>query len=809
MRISLHWLRDYIQAPLQPDEIAATLTDIGLEVEKVEPYESLPGGLSGVVVGHVLSLTQHPDADRLRVTTVDIGTGDPLQIVCGAPNVAKGQKVLVATAGTHLPGAGKGGPGPLIKKSKIRGVESHGMICAQDELGIGHDHSGILVLPADAVPGTSAAAQLGLYTDHVLEIGLTPNRTDAFGHYGVARDLAARLNRTAPTEAKLPAVPTFGESHSPAPIAVHIEQAEACHRYAGITLSDVQIGPSPEWLRNRLLAVGINPINNVVDITNYVMHETGQPLHAFDAAAITTGRVVVKTLPEGTPFTTLDGVQRTLGADDLMVCNDHTPMCIAGVYGGAESGVSATTTSVFLESAWFHPSWVRRTARRHALHTDASFRFERGADPAGVLYALQRAAALMVELCGATPQGPMVMHETAPITPARIDFSLKKCNALCGTNIDHETLQPILRSLGFEIAAQRGDTYTLLAPTYRADVTRPADVAEEVLRIYGFNKVPMPERMQFSVSYPEKPSRHEVQYAVARTLVGRGFCEMMNLGLTRSVALHTASEAAFAERQIPVLNPLSQDLDILRPTLLTGALDTVAWNLNRQSERLMLFEIGAVYHREGDQMKEHKALCLVLTGNRLPENWNNTAAPFDGSDLAGHLAAALQVMGLHMTTAPGSQPMMQQALQVLAAGKSAGVLGLLTPAALKQYGVKKPIWAAEINLDLCLAQVQHAAVQYRELPKYPAVRRDFSLLLDRHVAFRQIEEIARKRGGKTLQDVWLFDVYEGKNLPDGKKSYAVAFALQDPDRTLNDKEIDRRMAEIQAALENELGAQLR
>ncbi len=807
MRVSMNWLRDYITTELSTAEIAEKLTDIGLEVEKVEPFESLPGGLKGVVVGLVKEVVQHPDAERLKVTKVDVGGGELLQIVCGAPNVAVSQKVLVATIGTVLH---TGSPEPMkIKRSKIRGVESEGMICAEDELGIGESHDGILVLAPNAVLGESAAKHLGLYSDETIEIGLTPNRTDAFGHYGVARDLAARLSLVHKVKAILPEVPAFDKIAGKPPISVEVQSTDGCGRYSGIALDGVTVAPSPAWLQNRLRAIGLNPINNVVDITNYVLQETGQPLHAFDADKIAGNKVLVRTLPENTPFTTLDGIQRKLHQDDVMICNAEGPMCIAGVFGGIESGVGINTKRVFLESAWFDPSFVRKTSRRHGLNTDASFRFERGLDPGATLYALRRAAQLMVEVCGASISGPEVDVVAKPWSAEKINFSLHRCNMLCGTNIEDRTLRNILDSLDFVVGSEKDGIYALTPPLYRVDVTREVDVIEEVLRIFGFNEVNMPERMSFSVSYPAKPTNEQVTDALAQTLVGRGFSEMMANGLIRSEYLSDAAGDSFTERTVSILNPLSQELDVLRPSLVPGALEVVAYNINRQNERILLFETGSVYQKTDTTYTEWKALGLVLCGNRFAESWNNTTAPFDASDMKGHVQSVFDAMGIAYTAESCELPLYSDAMRILAGGISVGWFGYASPAALKRFGVKKPVLVAEINLDACMKQVRHAAKRFVELPKGPVVRRDFSLLLDKSVKFDEIERIARKRGGKLLKEVSLFDVYEGKNLPEGKKSYAVSFILQDPHRTLNDKEIDGKMSDIQSSLEQDLGATLR
>lgn len=810
MKISFNWLKSYLPTNLSATDVAAILTDTGLEVEKVEHYDPSAGGLDHVVVGHVLTVLPHPNADKLRLTTVDVAGTEPLHIVCGAPNVAPGQKVLVAKVGATLqPGDGEA---LTIRKSKIRGEDSEGMICAEDELGLGESHEGIMVLPADAVAGTAASDYLKIEKDEVFEIGLTPNRTDGFGHFGVARDLAARLSHTEGTaiRAKLPEVAEFGEKPN-GKITVHIEDGEGCGRYAGLEMDGIQVAPSPEWLQNKLRAIGLSPINNVVDITNFVMHETGQPLHAFDADKIKGDKVVVRTLPKGTTFTTLDGLKRELTADDLMICNSEEGMCIAGVFGGLDSGVSNSTQRIFLESAWFNPVRVRKTAKRHALNTDSSFRFERGVDPQATLYALRRAAQLMTEIAGARQTGSLIDLKGNVPEPVTLDFSLEYCNALCGASITALELEGILSSLDFEFEKTAAGQYRLSVPTYRVDVTRPVDVLEEVLRIYGFNAVAMPERMSISVSLPQKPLRQDVLDALAQSLAGRGFQEMMSNGLTRSDRLIQVGGEGLKVELVAMLNPLSQELDVLRPNLINSALEAVAYNLNRQAERLQLFELGMAYRQNEQGYTESQNLCIALCGNRFTENWNNDAKPFDTSDMRGHVTALMQVMGIQekLSFEASTHPFLSQSLEVKIGKHTAGHFGMINKVAQKAYGIKKDVWVAELQLDKCLAHIKHAAKTLRELPKFPAVRRDFSLLLDEQVTFESIETLAYQKAGKLLREVGLFDVYEGKNLPSGKKSYAVRFILQDPNRTLEDKVIDKQMANIQKALEEELGAVLR
>ena len=810
MTISFNWLKQYLPTDLSASEVAAILTDTGLEVEKLEAFDPAGGSLEKVVVGHVLSVEPHPNADRLRCTSVDVAEPEPLRIVCGAPNVAVGQKVLVALVGARLQPAG--GEAFEIKKSKIRGEVSEGMICAEDELGLGDSHDGIMVLPVDARPGTTAADFLRIEGDEVLEIGLTPNRTDAFGHFGVARDLAARLSHTSgqAVRAALPPVPDFAERRE-GKIRVSIEDTQGCGRYAGLELEGIKVGPSPDWLQNRLRAIGLSPINNVVDITNFVLHETGQPLHAFDADKISGDEVIVRRLPEGSSFTTLDGVERKLGADDLMICNREGGMCIAGVFGGLESGVTEGSTRIFLESAWFNPARVRKTAKRHALNTDSSFRFERGVDPSATLYALRRAAGLILEIAGGRQAGSLIDERGKLPEAVSIDFSLEACNRLCGTAISEAEAEHILAALDFGVKPKGNGHYLLNVPGHRAEVSRPADVAEELLRIYGYNAVPMPARMSMSVSLPQKPDREEVVNAMAQCLAGRGFHEMMSNGLSRSDRMLQVEGEALKDRLVYMLNPLSQELDVLRPQLINSMLENVAYNLNRQAERIMAFEFGVAYSKNKSAYNEEQHLCIVLCGNRFQENWNNPAGAFDASDMEGHIRSVMQVMGIDglVEMELGSHSYLEEVRNIKLGAEHIGSLGKACKAAMKAYGIKRELWLAELDIDRCMARVKHASVQYSALPKFPSVRRDFSLMLDEAVHFEAIEKLAYRQAGKLLREVGLFDVYEGKNLPKGKKSYAVSFVLQDAKRTLDDKVIDKQMARIQKALEEELGAQLR
>lgn len=814
MKISFNWLKSYLDTSLSAEEAAEILTDTGLEVEKVERIGTAEEGLREVVVGHVLSVTPHPNADRLRLTQVDIGNAVTLPIVCGAPNVEAGQKVLVAKVGAVLLPESEA---PLkIKKAKIRGEVSEGMICAEDELGIGESHEGIMVLPADAPLGAPAAEYLQLKEDHVFEIGLTPNRTDGFSHFGVARDLAARLSHDLKTDmrAKLPVVHTMQVSpgDESGKIAVEVLDEDGCGRYAGQQIDRVKVGPSPEWLQTRLRAIGLNPINNVVDITNFVMHETGQPLHAFDADKIAGNKITVRTMAAGTTFVTLDGVERNLSADDLMICNQREGMCMAGVFGGLSSGVTENTTRIFIESAWFNPVRIRKAAKQHGLNTDSSFRFERGVDPNGTIYALMRAVELVCTCCEGQPAYEMVDVITYLPEPVDLKFSLMRCNSLCGTSITPEEIEPIFKSLDIEIRDKKLDIYTLRIPQYRADVTREVDVVEEVLRIYGYNNVPLPERMTISVSIPEKPAREEVIHSLGNMLAGRGFMEAMSNGLTRSDRILAAEGEKIENQLVYILNPLSQELDVLRPHVTDSMLTSTVYNLNRQSERLMLFEYGTAYRRKDKtHFNETLELCLLLQGNRFEENWNNPERAFDFSDLRGHLRAVSDAMGLtaKMDSRRGEDMRFDEGQVITLLGKPVGNMGRLSKGVMKAYGLKKQAWIIELNMDACLEEMTHGAVQQRELPKYPAVRRDFSLLLDDEITFDSIRNEAVLTAGKLLKEVGLFDVYEGENLPQGKKSYAVKFIFQHEERTLQDNDVDQKMDAIRLALEQKLGAQLR
>ena len=808
MKISLNWLKEYVQTDLSPEEIGAILTETGLEVESIEKIEMVKGGLEGVVTGEVLSCEKHPDADKLKVTTVSIG-GEPLQIVCGAPNVAAGQKVAVATVGCTLyPSPDE----PLkIKISKIRGVESQGMLCAEDELGIGASHAGIMVLDPLTPIGKNLAEILELEDDHQIEIGLTPNRADAMGHIGVARDLIAYLNihRNSNVALQLPRVSKrAGEG---LPISISVENTQKCQRYMGQTIKGVTIKPSPAWLQNRLRAVGLTPINNVVDVTNYVMRELGSPLHAFDTRSLG-GKIVVRTAFEGEKLVTLDGTERALSEDDLMITNGSESLCIAGVFGGLGSGVKEDTTDVFIESAYFDPVSVRKTAKRHGLNTDASFRFERGVDPTLTDYALKRAVDLIIEVAGGSPGMEIAEVYPQKIEDRTVEFSYSRCNSLIGTQIPEDLVKRILTLLDIKVLKEQGDHLTLSIPAYRVDVTREADVVEEVLRIYGFNNVPIPEKLNSSMVIFPKPDMERVQEVLSEMLIGKGFSETMNNSLTRSSYIQKfAAEVLKEEHNVPILNPLSQELDVMRQTLLFNALETAEYNQNRQRADLKFFEFGKVYFNYPLGYSENKRLILVISGRRQEESWNAVNDQFTYYSLKGTVNAVLTRLGIDgvLKDSPLKRSLLQDGVQLQILKHKIGEMGWVSPAMRKAFGIKNEVFVADLDWDAILSCLQYTKIKYNELPKTFAVKRDFSLLLDKAVTFGQIEEAARSCDKKLLKEVGLFDVYEGKNLEEGKKSYAVSFRFQDPEATLKDEQIDKIMDRIRVELEEKLGAQLR
>lgn len=790
-----------------PAEVARILTATGLEVEGVHPFESVKGGLEGVVVGKVLKKWKHPDADRLNLTQVDLGNGEPLQIVCGAPNVEEGQKVLVATVGTTIyPQNGE--EGMTMRKAKIRGQESYGMICAEDELGLGESHDGILVLPEDAPVGSPAAEYLGIYRDHQIEIGLTPNRTDAISHIGVARDLAAynALHNQEKDTVQWPDVEELPTSDA-APVVVKVTAPDACPRYAGIVLEGVQVGDSPDWLKNRLQAIGLRPINNIVDVTNYVMHEMGQPLHAFDGSVVN-GTVEVRLAKQGEKLVTLDGVERELDPSDLMICNASEPMCIAGVFGGEGSGVSEKTTSVFLESALFDSVFIRKTAKRHGLHTDASYRFERGVDPEITIKALKRAAALILEIAGGEIVTKIYDAYPNPIAPHSVTVSGSAIDKLLGLTIPAEKKKQILQSLDIEVDGTDQDLWTLSVPPYRHDVRTQADIAEEILRIYGFDQVPLTGKLSFSMINLPKDRSLARRKRVIELFRNAGFHQAMNNSLTSAGLFQDLKE--YPEKLwVRILNPLSEDLNIMRPNLVFGLAVNAAWNINRKQEQVKLFEMGKTYLKTGNGIVEEQQLAWILSGTDRVESWRNQASDVYFASMTEELDRLMSCLGIEGYTVKRTDKSWLSTCGEVRVGKrSVGFIGRLNGNANKRVGLDQPLYAAELSWD-ALLDLMPEGTSINAIPKFPAVRRDLALLIDDKSEFGEIERIAFQRGGDLLKEVSLFDVYEGKNLPAGKVSYAVKFILQDPEQTLTDKRVDKTMDKILNGLTKELGATLR
>lgn len=820
MNISYNWLKEYVDFDLTPDEVAAALTSIGLETGGVEEVQSIKGGLEGIVIGEVLTCEPHPNSDHMHVTTVNLGQGEPVQIVCGAPNVAAGQKVVVATLGTKLY---DGDQCFTIKKSKLRGVESVGMICAEDEIGLGTDHAGIIVLPDTAVPGTPAKDYYNIKSDYVLEVDITPNRADACSHYGVARDLYAYLVQNGkPTSLKRPSVEAFAVENHDLDIQVTVENSEACPRYAGVTLKGVTVKESPEWLQDKLRLIGLRPINNVVDVTNYIVHAFGQPLHCFDADKIKGAEVVVKTLPEGTPFTTLDGVERKLGGRDLMICNREEPMCIAGVFGGLDSGSTEATKDIFLESAYFHPTWVRKTARRHGLSTDASFRFERGIDPNGVIYCLKLAALMVKELAGGTVSSEIKDICAAPARDFRVQLPYAKVHSLIGKAIPADTIKSIVTSLEMKIVDETPEGLTLDVPPYRVDVQRDCDVIEDILRIYGYNNVEIPAALKSCLTTKgEHDKSNRLQNLVAEQLVGCGFNEILNNSLTRA-AYYDTLESYPPKNLVMLLNPLSTDLNAMRQTLLFGGLESIAHNANRKNADLRFFEFGNCYHYQAERKDPEKPLAayseefhlsLWLTGKRVTNSWAHADEDSSVYELKAYVENIFRRLGLSMqglVVGNLTDDIYAAALSVQTrGGKRLATFGVVARKLLKAFDIDNEVYYADFNWKELLKAVKSVKVGYKELSKFPAVKRDLALLIDKKVQFAEIEKIAYETEKKLLKEVSLFDVYEGKNLEAGKKSYAVSFLLQDETATLNDKQIDKIMSKLVANLENKLGAKLR
>lgn len=815
MKLSYSWLKDYLKCELSPAQIAEAMTSIGIEVDGVEEQEKIPGGLAGVVVAEVLECEDHPNSDHLHITKVNDGTGEPLTVVCGAPNVAAGQKVLFARVGAVLPGDFK------IKKSKIRGVESFGMICAEDELGLGAGHDGIMVLPEDAVVGTPAKEYLHLETEAVIEYEITANRVDAASHWGVARDLYAYLKlRGIPCELVRPSVDAFREADADGGLDVEVLDADGAPRYTGITIRGVKTAPSPQWMQDRLTAIGLRPIDNIVDISNYILFELGQPLHTFDADKVKGGKVIVRRAAEGEVIRTLDGVERKLCSRDMVIADAGGPMCIAGVFGGEESGVSDSTVSLFIESAYFDPGSIRRTSKTQGLQTDASFRYERGCDPEVLLYALKRAVTLVQEYAGGEVEGKIREVCAKPLPRRRIELDYDRMEALAGQKIGHETIENILGWLCYDFVEKRPGGSVVDAPSYMVDVSRECDVLEEVLRIYGYNNIELPRHMKMSVNATPRPEEEAVRNNISNFLAANGFVEIMNNSLTKA-AYYDDLKTFPAERCVRIVNPLSQDLNVMRQSLVPGGLEVVAYNLNRQASALRIFEYGSVYSRlpekSGETLEgyeEHADFMLMITGT--PEKaWRIEPAAGNYFQLKGYVELLLRRYGadisqLRAEAAPSD--IYSEGMSYILQGsepRQLAVLGTVNPLLARKFGVKQPVFAAEINWPALFELVRRDKVAFKELPKFPEVHRDLALLLDESVRYADLRAAAFKQAKKLLKQVRLFDVYRGDKIPEGKKQYALSFVIQDPERTLTDQDTERVMDRLLATFQNEFGAQLR
>ena len=820
MKISLNWLKSYIDPSLKAEEIANILTHIGLEVEGMEQIESIRGGLEGLVIGKVLTCEQPPNADKLHVTTVDLGQGEPLQIVCGAPNVAAGKKVVVATINTMLYPTGEA-EGFKIKKSKIRGVESFGMLCAEDEIGIGTDHAGIILLPEDTPVGIPAREYYQIEDDYLLEIGLTANRADAMSHYGVARDLAVYLqSHDMPYKLNLPDVSAFqAGSVTDKSVQVEVLNHEAAPRYMGLTITGVKVAESPDWLKTRLRSIGLNPHNNIVDITNFILHEIGQPLHAFDANKIKGRKIVVRTCPEGTPFATLDGVERKLSERDLMICDEEKPMCLAGVFGGLNSGVTEETTEVFLESAYFNPVWIRKSAKRHGLSTDASFRYERGIDPNIAPYALKRAALLVTELAGGQISSPVTDIYPEPIQPFHFEISLDRVKHLIGKDIPDETIRKIIAALDVKIEQEEGETLHVAVPAYRVDVQREADLVEDILRIYGYNNVEIPQAVHSTLSYAPHPDREKVTNLIADLLTANGFNEIMSNSLTKA-AYYDDLKAYKAENCVRIINPLSSDLSVMRQTLLFNALEAVELNTNRRNSDLKLYEFGNCYWYNPDKASEgglapyseQNHLSILITGADHALSWNTKAQPTSFYTLKAMVEKLFNRIGIDLNSAVMESlqsDLYREAVTYKINGKQIVEMGIVSKKIRSKFDIKADVYYLEMNFDAFMKLTKNHKVTVEELSKFPEVRRDLALLVDTQVTFSQLREIAFSVEKKLLKNVTLFDVYEGDKLPAGKKSYALNFVLEDTTKTLTDQVIDRVMSNLIREFERRAGAQIR
>lgn len=820
MNISYNWLKEYIDFQLTPQELADALTSIGLEVGTVEEVESIRGGLRGIVIGKVITCEEHPNSDHLHITTVDLGQGEPVQIVCGAPNVAAGQTVVVATVGTTLY---DGDNEFAIKKSKIRGVESLGMICAEDEIGVGTSHDGIIVIEKEVAPGTAAAEYFNLTSDWLIEVDLTPNRVDAASHYGVARDLSAWLACHAePSKLHRPGVEEFHSDRNDGAVTVEVDDHAACPRYSGVTIRGVKVGESPAWLKNYLTAIGQRPINNIVDITNYILLGMGQPLHCFDLAKVKGEKIVVRHCKQDTPFTTLDGVERKLDERDLMICNAEEPMCIAGVFGGLDSGVTESTTDVFLESAYFNPTSIRKTARRHGLSTDASFRYERGTDPNATMYCLKLAALMVKELAGGEICGEPVDIYPAVIEPFKVTLNYGYLNSLVGKQIPDDTVDSIIKSLEIEITGRCEGAIDLLVPTYRVDVQRPCDVVEDVLRIYGYNNVEFSRNLRASLSFKTiTDSSNELRELISNQLTATGFNEILNNSLTAE----SYYEGLTDEKSSPVklLNPLSNDLNVMRMSLLFGGLEVIEHNVNRRDADLMLYEFGKIYSCDTTvestadnpiaPYSENERLALWLTGNLRSGNWarpEEKATFFDMKAIVANIFARLGISTKEIELRETKSPLLSTALEIATrSGKALGTMGIVSKPMLKRCDVKQEVIFADLDWNALVKLAVKKKVTFTPLPKTQPVKRDLALLLDENVSMAQVEKTVRDSEKKLLRNVELFDVYQGKNLQPGKKSYAISITLQDDEKTLQDKQIEAVMSKITANLQKQLGASLR
>lgn len=809
MTISYNWLCDYLPVKPTPEELSVILTRIGLEVESLEQFESVKGSLEGLVIGEVLTVAPHPNADKLRLTTVNTGSGEPLNIVCGAPNVAVGQKVVIAPIGTTIYPAG--GEPLTMKKAKIRGEESHGMICAEDEIGLGSSHAGIMVLDASLQPGTPARDVFKPVQDWVYEIGLTPNRMDAMSHLGVAKDVCAYLNNAENTlkyKALVPELKELPKAATAFPVSVEIQNTDACPRYSGISITGVKIASSPDWLKNKLLAIGVRPINNIVDITNFILHETGQPLHAFDADKIAGKKVIVRNLPQNTPFVTLDEKERKLDAADLMICDgDNQPMCIAGVFGGLKSGVTDATQNIFLESAWFSPASIRPTSFRHGLRTDAAARFEKGVDISGTVYVLQRAAALICELAGGQAASDVTDVYPSPKVQTEVESSWNYIRRLSGKDYTNEKITTILSSLGFGILDQTADKFRVSVPYSKPDISIPADLVEEVMRIDGLDNIEIPSQVMITPAANPKPDKEKVREKAANYLAANGFNEIFTNSITNSKYF----TPEVLERTVKMINSLSADLDVMRPSMLETGLESVAHNLNRRNDNLLFFEFGNTYAvQEQGKYEETAHLSLYLTGQKRTESWMHKAEPVDFYFLKGYIQNLFRQLGIvNLQWAEAESDSLQNAWQISVKNKPVVTLGAVSTEKLKRFDIKQAVWFADFNWNTVLGLLQKSDNFYKEIPKFPAVRRDLALVLDKQVKFAAVEAAAKTVKSSLLQELNLFDVFESEKLGANKKSYAVSFTFQDAQKTLTDKEIDAVMEKLVKVFEGQLQAEIR